>query len=87
VYAQGAKLSRARVRWFKHNDMRSLEDLLKQIEAEERAERCGVHLAVVCACAWVNDNITCGVCVLFLTGKLAAAACKKARMGQRLDIR
>jgi 7-keto-8-aminopelargonate synthetase-like enzyme len=49
---QGAKLSRARVRWFKHNDMRSLEDLLKQIEAEERAERCGgfTHTRTACVC-------------------------------------
>uniref|UniRef100_A0A383WDB8 serine C-palmitoyltransferase n=1 Tax=Tetradesmus obliquus TaxID=3088 RepID=A0A383WDB8_TETOB len=36
---QGAKLSRARVHWFKHNDMASLEALLQQIEEDERRER------------------------------------------------
>lgn len=59
VCAQGAKLSRARVRWFKHNDMRSLEDLLKQIEAEERAERCVPSSCVVCACACIEMRSVC----------------------------
>jgi serine palmitoyltransferase len=36
---QGAKLSRARVFWFKHNDMASLEALLQRIEADEKRER------------------------------------------------
>lgn len=36
---QGAKLSRARVFTFKHNDADDLEALLERIEAEERRER------------------------------------------------
>jgi hypothetical protein len=38
---QGAKLSRARVYTFRHNDAADLEALLERIEAEERRERCG----------------------------------------------
>eukprot|EP00882_Tetradesmus_deserticola_P008287 GHRQ01008737.1.p1 GENE.GHRQ01008737.1~~GHRQ01008737.1.p1 ORF type:complete len:565 (+),score=217.81 GHRQ01008737.1:326-2020(+) len=36
---QGAKLSRARVFWFKHNDMASLAALLQQIEDAEKRDR------------------------------------------------
>ena len=36
---QGAKLSRARLHWFKHNDVADLAALLKRIEAEEARDR------------------------------------------------
>eukprot|EP00878_Enallax_costatus_P024172 GHUV01025771.1.p1 GENE.GHUV01025771.1~~GHUV01025771.1.p1 ORF type:complete len:375 (+),score=92.27 GHUV01025771.1:543-1667(+) len=39
---QGAKLSRARVHWFKHNDMQDLARLLQHIQQQEQRERAPV---------------------------------------------
>lgn len=39
---QGAKLSRARVFSFRHNDAEDLAALLERLEAEQKRERCGV---------------------------------------------
>lgn len=48
---QGAKLSRARLRWFRHNDVAHLEEVLAQVEREEAAARCA---RVACACSRVR---------------------------------
>ena len=55
---QGAKLSRARVFTFKHNDADDLAALLARIEAEERRERWG------CLCVCVFVDVCVCVCLL-----------------------